>query len=1058
MYDDDELLRWIVRSSTDGLWVFDAEGTTIYANGALARMLGRDPREMPGVSAFEVLDQAGQEQLRRHLAELTDEADGVENVECSLVRKDGTRFWALVSHSPLRDDRGKRRGWLHRVTELADRKLLLDKVTSSQQQLAEAQSIAKVGSWEWDVRQDVVTWSDELYRIYNLQPQQFEATYEGFLTYVHPEDRPMVRAAVEDAFSGRDSFEFDARIIRHGGEEAWIRGRGRVVRDAEGAPVRMGGTAQDITESVAAQQALADASRRLTLLQAMTAAANEAHDLREAFDIAMQQFARHSTWTPRAAWNQEQDGTLAAVTLPSLPDHTRVVAGPLVEKAATEGRVVWGDDVDDRGTRTGVLAVPVRVEERVAWVVELATPAGIDPDRATLETIEQVSGQLARVAERERAAAELAEARDTAVQASRMKSDFLATMSHEIRTPLNGVIGLSELLLRTELGPREHRLASGVHQAGRTLLHLINDILDLSKIEAGMLELETAEFDVREVVEQVGALVAESAKARSLELMVACDAAVPPLLCGDPVRFGQVLTNLLSNAVKFTEPGGEVAVHVGTFGRLGGRTTLRVEVRDTGIGVPAEVQGRLFEAFTQADASTTREYGGTGLGLTIARRLVHAMGGDIGVSSTGAGSTFWFTAQFREPSGEPAAPVRLPGLRVLVVDDNETNRLILHTQLAAWGAEPAVAASASEAFHLLTDAADAGRPYGVALVDVAMPGTDGLGLAAMVRADEGIATTPLVLLSSVEVDPGRLADLGVEACLEKPVSHTVLAAHLARLTGPERLLAPEDAVTAREAPVDPGSRGRVLVVEDNPVNQLVARGLVESLGFEVDLARDGVEAVAAVAEGHRYVAVLMDVQMPRLDGYDATRAIRAREHDAVGKVPVIAMTAAAVEGEQERCLAAGMDDFLVKPVDIARLAATLERWVDRDGAPGDAPGSAEGNHAGVLDRRRIRMLHDLDPGDPSMFHGFVDSFVAGATGAAEQIAQAAADGDARTLAEQAHQLRGTALNLGAVNVAEVCRRLEDVGDVAEAPGLVADLQVELDRAVRALRDVREGGL
>ncbi|MGH3369357.1 MAG: response regulator [Nocardioidaceae bacterium] len=1069
MFDSPDLYRWIVRSTSDGIWVFDRDGRTLYANAAMADILGRAPEEMTGLSVYDTLDEVGQEQFRDHLAALEDDTAGEDNLECSLLRKDGSRIWALVSHSPLKDDHGAQRGWVHRVTELTDRKLLLEKVRASEQQLAEAQSIAKVGSWDWDVPNNVVTWSDELYRMYNLQPQQFEATYEGFLAHVHPADRPRVEEIVGTAFAGADTFAFDARVIKYGGGEGWIRGRGVVVRDENGAPVRMRGTSQDITDSVEAAQALADASARLTVLQAMTSAANRANSLAEAVEVALAELGAHTDWSPGAVYRVGVRGDLEPMSLDRFPGSEGRAPTETVLRAVAERTVVWGDrPVVPEGV-TGAIAIPVVVEEATVCVVELLTEAGFDPDRHILETLDQVAGQLARVAERERSALRLATARDAAMAASRMKSDFLATMSHEIRTPLNGVIGLSDLLLRTDLAPQQRRLANGVEQAGRTLLGLINDILDLSKIEAGKLELEVVDFDVRAVVERVAGLMAEAARPKSVELMVGCDPAVPTVLRGDPVRFGQVVTNLVSNAVKFTHDG-EVVVRVDLGERRGSRVVLRVEVRDTGIGIPPDTQDRLFDAFTQADASTTREYGGTGLGLTISQQLVHALGGEIGMTSEpGTGSTFWFTAELEDASAHRAAEQRdvssdagsdvLKGMRVLVVDDNETNRFILREQLESWDVEAEVAASADQALEAMRTAALAGEPFAAVLVDVRMPGTDGLGLAEMVRADSAVADARLMLLTSVgDVGEEAMTRLGIDACLDKPVARAELLDRLVRVADPDTA----DGTHAGQRGKAPSVRGRVLVVEDNPVNQVVAVGMLESLGYQFEVAHDGLEAVRATAAGHAFSAVLMDVQMPRLDGYDATRAIRLQEPPGA-RVPIIAMTAGAVAGEQERCIAAGMDDFLAKPVDLDRLESTLRRWTHRNAeAPQPEEAMVDMNGAdGVLDRSRMSMLWDLKPGDPSMFYRFVDSFLESAPGDAAAVLAAAATGDHDDLVEKAHRLKGSALNLGVPHVGRVCQELEDAGDRRDLDGvdaLATELTREVERALRALRHIRSHGL
>ncbi|GAB6985286.1 response regulator [Nocardioides pyridinolyticus] len=523
-----------------------------------------------------------------------------------------------------------------------------------------------------------------------------------------------------------------------------------------------------------------------------------------------------------------------------------------------------------------------------------------------------------------RARTELAEARDLALAGSQAKSAFLATMSHEVRTPMNGVLGLTGLLLTTELDERQRQYAQGLRSAGDNLLTVINDVLDFSKVEAGRLELETIDFDLVRVVEEVAELVAESAQEKGLELLAYCSPELPAGLRGDPHRLRQVLLNLAGNAVKFTASG-EVVVRAELEEQTFAGVVVRFEVADTGIGIATEDRPRLFEAFSQVDSSTTRRYGGTGLGLAICRELVTAMGGTIGVDSRpDHGSTFWFTLPL-EPAADPAiGPPRstelLSGLRALVVDDNRTNRMILHDQLSAWGISVEAVDSGARALSLLDEATRASRPFDLAVLDLRMPSMDGLELARRVSAAPDLASTGLVLLTSgPDVSQAEARAAGIAASLTKPVQLSRLRGTLEDLAGSTRV--------SPGTPAEPAGthRGRVLVVEDDEINQLVATGVLEHLGYTVDCVGDGIEALDAL-ERASYVAVLMDVQMPRLDGYQATAEIRRREAGGP-RTPIIAMTAGAIAGDRERCLAAGMDDYVSKPISKEVVAAVINRWV-----------------------------------------------------------------------------------------------------------------------------------
>ncbi|MEJ5202422.1 MAG: response regulator, partial [Anaerolineales bacterium] len=677
-----------------------------------------------------------------------------------------------------------------------------------------------------------------------------------------------------------------------------------------------------------------------------------------------------------------------------------------------------------------------------------------------------------------RANKELAIARDQALESSRLKSEFLATMSHEIRTPLNAVIGMAELLLETPLNQEQREYSEIVRESAQVLLGLINDILDFSKIEAGKLELEEIDFEPLQIIESAVEIFSVKAREKNLSLMSGVSPEIRAVLCGDPMRIKQVLINLIGNAVKFTERG-EVLVTAEIAEQTVDDLLLRFEVKDTGVGLSASARERLFQPFTQADGSTTRQYGGTGLGLVISKRIIEMMGGEIGVESVeGKGSTFWFTVRLRRSgfpiSNAPLVYQDLVGTHALIVDDNQNHRLILRRYMESWGMVCKEAPDAQSALKMINSALQEGMLYDVAIIDLQLPDMDGFSLAEEIHSSE--ITPALVALTAF--DQRGMEDMamrrGFAAFITKPVKRGILFQVLcsAKLGKPliskhkpssEKAYDFENVVIQPETKqkVAPTTRKIILLAEDNPANQKLAKVQLEKLGFQVETAENGQKALQAYLQApYKFALILMDCQMPEMDGFTATRLIRDEEMKRGLHIPIVAMTANAMQGDREACIAAGMDDYISKPVTLPSLSEAIHRWLrtKETALPTLEKAPQPLEDIEPLDYNMLNNIRELQTeGEADFLTELIDIYLEDSNILMERIQDGIIGGDFQDARKALHSLKGTSANLGVRSIAAACSELEKLlerDDHEAAQARLPKLREVYQRACEALRAER----
>ena len=831
----------------------------------------------------------------------------------------------------------------------------LDALQRSEERLTHALEAGGIGLFDWDIQTDRAVCTDRYFELFGFPPRDTMVSEAEWLACVHPDDRTRAQKEVGNALEGRAPYDTEYRIVHANGEVRWVSSKAKVFFDAgEEVPVRMIGAIADITRQkraevalggqVAFQNALLQVGRavqQMTRPEHLEVVVRVCREQLQALDVSFAAIAVHRLLDPKTHTFETYE------VMPSGQIHHMVRQVPNVYRMWQQQKTIYRENlVENMGglTQAGFKAIAARYGVMVRCILDIPHVRGTlalmsdevsafsEMEVLFLESIaELVSMGITRLDDLERLEAqnkELENARMAAEAANQAKSQFLANTSHEIRTPMNGIMGMIELLGNTELTDRQKEYADLAYNSADTLLVLLNDILDLSKVEAGKLELESISFALRDTLGDTLQTLAVRASEKGLELTYRISPEVPDDLIGDSIRLRQVVVNLAGNAIKFTERGG-VDIDVDLIEMREEDTRLRFEVRDTGIGIPLQVQQQVFSAFDQADSSTTRQYGGTGLGLTISAQLVELMGGKLDVKSEiDKGSVFFFEATFaRRTNGvsyRDVLPDTLHGMPVLVVDDNDTNRVIFEEMLSCQGLKPALAENGQIALEELLRAQQAGSPYPLVLLDAEMPVMNGYALARQIAADATLKYTRVVVLTSAgRPDVASTREM-LAGHLSKPIKQSDLFNLIAGLfeeSAPD-VLGAGDVITEKAR-----KSLHILLAEDGLVNQRVAIDMLHQRGHRVAVANNGVEALEALEKDGTFDLVLMDVQMPEMDGLEVTKEIRKREKVSGGHLRIVAMTADVMKGDRELCIAAGMDGFVAKPLRSRILYEAVE-WAD----------------------------------------------------------------------------------------------------------------------------------
>ncbi len=1052
----DTLYRSILNASPDDITITDLDGKIRMVSPAGYKLFGYDRDvDLTGRSIYDLLIPEDVDLARLEIS-------GIQNgqssgrLEYKGRKADGSIFDLETNTDVIRDENGNPTGLLFIIRDISNRKRIESELYKWANLFLHA---------EWGVTAE----STEGFRFEMMNPAY--ARMHGYtvdemrgmsiLDVLTPESRKRVPAMIEKIHEAGHC-QFETKHVRKDGSifPVWV--DSTAIKDSTGTVLFRAVNVQDISDRKQSEKIL-DIEQTL-MNNLMNSIPDKIYfkDLESRFIRINNATAElmHVGDPKDAIGHTDFDYFTEEHARPAYEDEQWIIqTGQSITKEEKETIA----NEPDRWVKTTKLPL---LDRNGNIIGTFGTSADITDQKSMMDVLQETNRQLE---------SSTIKANELAVQAEMAnvaKSEFLANMSHEIRTPMNGVIGMTGLLLETNLDEEQQRYTEIIRSSGETLLTLINDILDFSKIEAGKLELEILNFNLHSLLDDFAAALAVRASEKNLEFICAADPDVPALLMGDPGRLRQILTNLTGNALKFTESG-EVSVHARCVERTEKDVKILFSVKDTGIGIPDNKIGILFNKFTQADSSTTRQYGGTGLGLAISKQLSEIMGGEIGVKSeAGKGSEFWFTVRMKlQPeNSQNTLPVlaNLNGVKVLVVDDNATNREMLVIRMTSWGMRPVEVADGPTAYRAMAEAYDEKDPFDIAVLDMHMPGMDGVMLAQIVKGDSRLCNTPLVLLTSMgeRGDARRFENVGFAGYLVKPLRHldlyNVLSVTLATHSGTGEcgVVKPEfhtivTSHSAREAvrvTVDPNTR--LLLVEDNIINQQVAMGILKKYGLKADAAADGSEALKML-ENIAYDLVLMDVQMPVMDGFEATRHIRDPHSRVLNHaIPVIAMTANALQGDRELCLEAGMTDYVSKPIEPQKLIEALERWLPVErihSKSGDKLDEVPQNKPVPEDNRSIfdrEALFNRLMGDEELIRDVIATYIQEIPSLVSQLRTSLANGDVKTSERLVHTIKGSSANLGAEALRGVAANLEKFtksGELDPVKAGIGSLEKEFER-------------